>query len=81
LVEPAWTGLIEGGVRQPQDVDIVAHGNFPLTSSKVLPVRRIGFDARDVMHSCLDVIDRLRRGAAVPELTTVAPIWEEEITQ
>jgi hypothetical protein len=81
LAEPALTGLFEGGVREPEDIEIVAHGNFPLAAGGVLLARRIGFDARDVMRVCVDVIDRLRRGETVPELSRVAPVWEEEVTQ
>ncbi|MEX1015808.1 MAG: GntR family transcriptional regulator [Phycisphaeraceae bacterium] len=65
LVEHASAGLIAAGVRVPEDASIVAHGNFPWPTPSVLPVTRLGFDAREVLRVCFDSIDAQRRGEAV----------------
>src|SRR5262249_32264035 len=79
LVEPTIAGLITSGVRIGVDLDIVAHCNFPWAGSSVVPVKRLGFDARTVLLRCMDLIDRKRRGKSVPSLTHVEAVFEEEL--
>ncbi len=63
LVEHATVGLIAAGVRVPDDCDIVAYCNFPWPTPSMLPVRRLGYDARQLLTSAMDKIDRQRAGA------------------
>ena len=77
LVEDAVAGLIDSGVRVPQDLDIVVHANFPWTIPTAIPVARIGYHAGRTLDACLDLIERQRRGESVPRLSQMPAIEEE----
>ena len=68
IVENSLAGVIEAGVRVPHDVEVVAYCNFPWAPSAVLPVKRMGYHARQIIEACLDVIDRRRRGESTPRV-------------
>ena len=79
LVEGACAGLIAAGIRVPQDVDVVAHHNFPLRPAGALPIHRIGFDARTILRECMDLIAMQRRGETPQALKLVPASFEEEM--
>lgn len=79
LVEHAATGVIQAGLRTPADLDIVGHCNFPWPASSVLPLKRLGYDAGEVLRSCIEVIDLQRKGLPCPDRTMVPPQFEEEV--
>lgn len=79
FVEHGLAGLVAAGVRVPDDVEVVVHCNFPWPAASVLPVKRLGFDIRQVLRTCINLIDRQRRGEAVPGCTSVPAIFEEEL--
>ena len=79
LVECATSGVVAAGVRVPEELAIVAHCNFPWAASSVVPVRRLGFDARAVLHTAFDLIDAMRRHEAVPPFTNISSIFESEL--
>lgn len=80
LVEAATSGLVAAGVRVPQDVDVVAHANFPWITPSVVPATRLGYDVRAIVEYCRDCIDRQRRGEPVPPVYDVAPLFEADLT-
>ena len=78
---PAVTlGLAEVGLTAPEDLHIVAHTNFPWPTDCHLEVIRLGFDSRQVVATCLDLVDRLRGHDAAPWETLVEAKFEEELT-
>jgi DNA-binding LacI/PurR family transcriptional regulator len=79
LVEYATAGLIDAQIRVPGDVDVAAHCNFPWPAPSVLPVNRLGYDARECLRVCMDSIDRQRAGRRVPGTTMIPVRFEEEI--
>lgn len=79
LVEYATAGLIDAGMRVPGEVDVVAHCNFPWPAPSVLPVNRLGFDARECLRVCMDSIDRQRAGRKVPATTVIPVRFDEEV--
>jgi hypothetical protein len=86
LVEYATSGLIAAGARVPDELAVVAHCNFPWPTPSVIPVKRLGFDARQVLQLCVQRIDQQRRGGGagitardVPAVTDVLPVFEEEL--
>ncbi len=81
IVEYATSGLVSAGVRVPEELEIVAHCNFPYPTPSVLPVQRLGFDARSVLTACLDLIDRQRRGETVADFTLIPAYFEEELSR
>ena len=80
LVEEAQAGLIESGVRVPEDIDVIEHCNFPWMKS-VLATRRLGYDSTQILHLCIDLIDRQRKGEQVAPQTYVSAVFENEIRQ
>jgi len=79
LVEYATSGLIAAGVSVPEDLSVVAHCNFPWPTPSVLPARRLGFDARQVLQACIETIDEKRRGEKSAAMKCVLPVFEDEI--
>jgi DNA-binding LacI/PurR family transcriptional regulator len=79
LVEYALPGLLDAGIKIPDDLEVVAHCNFPWPTPGVLPIKRLGFDSCHVWRTCIDLIDRQRRGESVPPVTGVPALFEEEI--
>ncbi len=71
LVESAAAGLMAAGVTVPDAMDVVAHCNFPRPAHSVLPVRHLGYDAREVLEVCLDLIERQRGGERVPSASFI----------
>lgn len=67
LVGPATAGLQALGVRCPDDVEVIAHANFPWATPSAVPLTRIGFDARQLLLMAVADLDRQRRA---PERTT-----------
>jgi DNA-binding LacI/PurR family transcriptional regulator len=81
LVEHAVAGLLAAGVRVPADVEVVAHCNFPWPVPNVVPVLRLGFDARKVMAASLESLAAQRCGQSPPEFVRVKAQFEEETIQ
>ena len=79
LVPHATAGLLAAGIRVPDDVDVVAHCNFPWPTPSVVPSKRIGYDARQVMAAFIASIDMQRRGETPPPVTEVAAVTEDEV--
>ena len=78
LVEHATAGIVAAGIGVPGDCAIVAHCNFPWPTPSALPMRRLGYDAREVIRVALESIDRQRRGE--PAGTLVVPArFEDEL--
>jgi DNA-binding LacI/PurR family transcriptional regulator len=78
LVEHATAGLVDAGVRIPQNLEVVAHCNFPAITPSMVPAKRIGFDVRQVLNTCLNIIDRRRQHKNVPLITQIDPLFDDE---
>ncbi len=76
LVEDATHGLLAANVKIPDDLDVVAHANFPYPTPSAVPTLRLGFNVREIMDTCIDLIDRRRAGRSVPQVTRVRIIKE-----
>ncbi|MBV9468544.1 MAG: GntR family transcriptional regulator [Abitibacteriaceae bacterium] len=79
LVESATGGLVAAGVRVPQEMDVVAHANFPWLTPSIVPAKRLGYDVSAIIKLCRECIDRQRRGESVPAVTEITPLFEDEI--
>ncbi|HEY3322148.1 MAG TPA: GntR family transcriptional regulator [Planctomycetota bacterium] len=79
LVEYATAGIVAAGLRAPDDVEVVGHCNFPWPTPSVLPIRRLGYDVRELLALCLDALDKQRAGARVPDSIPVLPRFEDEL--
>ena len=78
LVEHATAGLVDAGVLIPKDLEVVAHCNFPALTPSLVPAKRIGFDVRLVLNTCLNVIDQRRRHESVSRVIEVNPLFDDE---
>ena len=79
LVEHATAGLVAAGARVPEDVEVVAHCNFPWPTPSVLSVERLGYDAREVLDRCLRAIDDRRSGVPGSDNVDVPVRFEREV--
>lgn len=66
LVPYVSSGLVAAGIRAGDDLDLVAHCNWPWPPRSVLPMVRIGFDLREMMRRALETI-ALQHTAGTPE--------------
>ncbi len=80
LVEHAVIGLIRSGFHVGADVDVVAHANYPIASPSALPVRRLGYDAREVLARCIEAIRAQHQGERQPRQAHVDPVWDQDIS-
>jgi DNA-binding LacI/PurR family transcriptional regulator len=81
LVEFATAGLIAAGVRVPDDLEVVAHCNFPWPTPSVVPVKRLGYEVSRVLKACLESIDLQRGGEAAPAATVIPAVFEDDIVE
>lgn len=79
LVEDATLALKESGVKVPEDLEVVVHCNFPYPPANHVPVKRLGFDSRQVLLACIESIDRQVKGEPVAETTWIPAVFEDEI--
>ena len=79
FVEAATAGLKEGGIRVPDELDVLAHANFPYITPSALPIRRIGFDMREFAKFCIGAIDARRRGEDTPGTIPLSALFEDEV--
>ena len=76
-VEEATKGIVETGLRVPQDMTVIAHCNWPAPPPAAVPVTRLGFDARVLLAECIHVIDSQREGV-VPPPARLLPVQLQE---
>ncbi len=79
LVTYATRGLEATGLSVPDDVDVIAHTNFPLTPESPIPIKRLGYDIEAVLLKCVEYIDECREGKNPADIINVAPIFEDEL--
>jgi len=77
LVPPATAGLVDAGLRAPEDVAVVGHANFPHATPSAVPIMRLGYDIRELLGTAERILDAERRGEPVAALTRVALVGEE----
>jgi len=80
LVDHAIAGLVASGQAQEGRVDIIAHCNFPATTSPALPCRRLGFDCHRLLATCFDLLEAQRQGKRAPALTLIPAQFEDELS-
>jgi DNA-binding LacI/PurR family transcriptional regulator len=81
LVEPATAGLVDAGVRVPEDLTVIGLANFPEVTRSHVPALRLGADAAAVMRACFDAIDAQRRGEPVPPGRLLPALFEDELAR
>lgn len=79
LVPQALSGLLAAGVRVPQELEVVAHCNFPTAETPLVPIKRLGYMASEIMDTSVRIIDQLREGKQVSNMTVVSAKFEDEL--
>jgi DNA-binding LacI/PurR family transcriptional regulator len=74
FVEPATAALRDWQPQLPALPIVIAYTNEPWPTPSHVPAVRLGFDARDLLHACLDVLERQRRRYPVTGRIPVPPI-------
>ncbi len=72
-------GLVDAGVTARKDVCVIAHANFPSPSDDTWPMRRLGYDARQVIRSGQQLIDHLQAPDARTQISLIEPYFEDEL--
>jgi len=78
-MDHATAGLIAAGVRVPEDLDVVTHCNFPQPEPRVMPFKRLGWDVREVLAACLEVLDKIRQGDKPPIEHRMPAVFDHEL--
>lgn len=82
LTEHAVGGLLQAGVQIGRDVDVIAHCNWPWPVASPVPIKRVGFHARDVVSLSVRAIEKMRKGEPLAqEQIKVPALFEEEINK
>ena len=78
LVEPACRGLRAENLRVPEDMEIVAHCNFPAPALDV-PVRWLGYDIRNLLRTTAELLLRWRAAETHPAVVQVPLEFDWEV--
>lgn len=78
LVEATTAALSDAGAH---GTVVVAHANFPLRTETAVPVLRLGFPARQVLTTCLELLQRQRLGLPCPRETALPALLESELQE
>jgi len=78
LVPHATAGIAASNARVPEDMTVITVCSFPWPTHSAVPARRVGYDVREILRTCIDIIDAQRAGRAVPQSLEVEAISEEE---
>jgi len=80
LIEPAVAGLLMAGVKVPAELTIVAHCNFPAAVPTPLPLRRLGFDCRQLIREAIKIVEKNRKQKDMPfQEVYVRAVFEDEM--
>jgi DNA-binding LacI/PurR family transcriptional regulator len=81
FVESATAGMLAAGVQPGDAIDVVAHCNFPWPTKSSIVVKRLGFDVRQVLHRCMELLEAQRRGETVPMMNKIGAVFEDSLHQ
>ncbi len=81
LVDHALSGVFLSGVKVPEELEIVAHCNWPNPVTSIIPVRKLGYDVRVAVSIMIDKLlkSRGKSGLQDTEPIPVLPFFEEEL--
>jgi DNA-binding LacI/PurR family transcriptional regulator len=69
LITLVQSTLIEIGVKVPDELKLICHYNFPENTDTVLPVKKIGYDVRDILNKGVDLIKDYYNGCPLRSVT------------
>ena len=77
LVPQATAGIKDAGLA-PAELAVIAHCNFPWPTPSAVPVTRLGYSAREILETCINLIEQQRRGEVPPSMTRVTAEFERQ---
>ncbi|NJL31038.1 MAG: GntR family transcriptional regulator [Phycisphaerales bacterium] len=80
LVDSAMAGVRDSGIRVGENLQLVAHCNWPQVGNAYPDITRLGFNAAHVLRQAVTCVESLRRGEIVLGHTHVPAIFEHELT-
>jgi DNA-binding LacI/PurR family transcriptional regulator len=78
LFDPGLSGILDAGVRIPQDLKVLTHSNFPWTTTSPVPTTRLGYDMNALLKEFISELESQRAGNA-PQRRILKPVFESEI--
>ena len=81
VAQEPYLARVAAGVKVPEELDVVAHCNFPCPTPSAVPAKRIGYNIRRALDMCIDCIDLITRrqiGERVPDLISLPACTEDE---
>lgn len=78
LVEQTLAGIIDAHVQVPDKLKIIAHCNWPLPPTQVLPTQLLGYEAAHILHMAIEMIDAMHQKRPVPTYQAIPPRFEHE---
>jgi DNA-binding LacI/PurR family transcriptional regulator len=81
FVSAATQGIVDAGVRVPDDLSVVALANFPVGIEAAVPVTRIGFDVRAMLDTLATWLEQMRSGQTPPEFRKARALRDDEYAQ
>ena len=78
LVEEALAGILESGVKVPDQLTVVTHCNYPVPPSQIVPTTRVGFNVIDVFERAIETLQDVRRCSPVPPLQRIPALTEAQ---
>jgi DNA-binding LacI/PurR family transcriptional regulator len=81
FIPHAAQGLVDAGVRVPDDVEVVSLANFPCDEPCPVPMKLFGPDIRRYVRLAKQIIDRRRHGEEADAVTPLEPISDDEFAE
>lgn len=78
LLNAVQSGIVKAGVRVPQELTVVCHTNFPDSPETIFPIRKVGFDNRELLLSSVRAVEEYRNTGTVTR-NTIHGKYETEI--
>lgn len=79
FIAPATAGLLDAGVRSPDDLRVMGYCNFPHRPSSFLPIQRFGYDVRVLFHEFIAAIERQRESGKVSH-KRLPPAFDDDVS-
>lgn len=79
LIDFAVGGLLAAGVKVPDELEVVAHSNYPSPAPSALPMKRLGLDCRMFLRKSVEVMELQRSGKTLPAKTKLPALFEDEL--
>ena len=79
LLNAVQAGIVESGIRVPQDLTVVCHTNFPDPPETVIPILKVGFDNRELLYRSIEAVREYRSSGRVTR-NVIQGKYETEIS-